>query len=482
MQKYINFYRNNIDCAVVIPTLVYEISVKVKGNSHNDIDILGETILSLIEEGEIINIDNLLKLIGIPYKYKKLLECEINELLDNKILELDASDKVVSINNSDNYSLETFYVIYDRMNKIFLDCIISGKEFKKIYPKNFDFNSNKSCFLGTESKKYTPEKYKLCYQLQQLINRSNKITISEGDYYEKNQEEDYNFIKPFYEIYLNTIDNIDNPIEADFLLKVVINSNQDIQYQSPFSNTTNSKYIDSCIKSKVDETKLLKILQIDYFSYLDKCKEKSMPYVFEYRKYDKDKSRISEIEKISLYKEVLLINGDMYKNFSLVTDDINKIVKSLLKECVSKFSKSRVEKKDICINNLTQLEYIKEILIIKSFIHKREKVIYRDREVIKSIGENSIVSYLKCIFISKFLTNDIYDAEVFKIFSEDIKLMNFMNDIWLYRNNTSHNIEKQEYYKSEYDMDNMQKERLIEAISELMNGLIYFVKIIKESY
>lgn len=478
---HINFYKNNIDCAVVIPTLVYEINVKVKGNSKNYTDILGETILSLIETGEKLDIDKLLKLIGIPFKYKKLLECEINELLDNKVLSLDEDGKVAEINNSKNYHLETFYVIYDRVNKILLDYIIPKDEFRERYLKAFDFDSNKTYYLGKESRKYIPEeKYKLCYQLQELINKSNNLSNLEED--EESQEEDGNFIRPFYEIHLDTIDNIDNPIEADFLIKIITNENQKIEFQSPFYITTYSKYIESCIKPKVDESKLLNILKKEYqiYLYLDKCKEKSMTYVNEYSKYDKDKSRLSEVEKISLYKEVLLLEGDAYKSFSLVIENINKILKSLLKECTISFAKSLVEKKNICINNLVELGDMKEILLVKSFIYKRQKFIHKDREIIKSIGESSIVSYLKCIFISKFLTNNPYEARVFDIFSKDVKLMSFMNEAWLYRNNTSHNIEKQEIYKSEYDMDNMQKERLIEVISELMDGLMYFVQTIKE--
>ncbi|MVX66483.1 hypothetical protein GKZ28_22670 [Clostridium chromiireducens] len=478
---HINFYKNNIDCAVVIPTLVYEINVKVKGNSESYIDILGETILSLIETGETLDIDKLLKLIGIPFKYKKLLECEINELLDNRVLSLDEEGKVAEINNSKNYHLETFYVIYDRVNKILLDYIIPKDEFRKRYLKTFDFDSNKTYYLGKESRRYIPEeKYKLCYQLQELINKSNNLSNLEED--EESQEEDDNFIRPFYEIHLDTIENIDNPIEADFLIKIITNENQEIQFESPFYNTTYSKYIESCIKSKVDEAKILNILKKEYqiYLYLDKCKEKSMTYVNEYSKYDKDKSRLSEVEKISLYKEVLLLEGDAYKSFSLVIENINKILKSLLKECTISFAKSLVEKKNICINNLVELRDMKEILLVKSFIYQRQKFIHKDREIIKSIGESSIVSYLKCIFISKFLTNNPYEARVFDIFSKDVKLMSFMNEAWLYRNNTSHNIEKQEIYKSEYDMDNMQKERLIEVISELMDGLMYFVQTIKE--
>ncbi|MFW2491549.1 hypothetical protein ACN077_23765 [Clostridium chromiireducens] len=477
---HINFYKNNIDCVVVIPTLVYEINVKVKGNSESYIDILGETILALIETGEKLDTDKLLKLIGIPFKYKRLLECEINELLDSKVLSLDEDGKVTEIDNSKNYYLETFYVIYDKVNKILLDCIISKSEFKSRYLITTEYNSNKSYFLGTESKKYIPEKYRLCYQLQELLNKSNNITSLEED--EEFQEEDYNFIRPFYEIHLDTIDNIDNPIEADFLIKIMTNENQEIQFQSPFYNTTHSKYIESYIKPKIDEKKLLNILEKEYqiYIYLDKCKEKSMIYVNEYSKYDKDKSRLSEVEKISLYKEVLLLEGDAYKSFSLVIENINKILKSLLKECTISFAKSLVEKKNICINNLVELGDMKEILLAKSFIYQRQKFIHKDREIIKSIGESSIVSYLKCIFISKFLTNNPYEARVFDIFSKDVKLMSFMNEAWLYRNNTSHNIEKQEIYKSEYDMDNMQKERLIEVISELMDGLMYFVQTIKE--
>ena len=223
-----------------------------------------------------------------------------------------------------------------------------------------------------------------------------------------------------------------------------------------------------------------RLLQIDYFRDLDQCKNKSEIYINKYKKLDQDKQRIEYIERISFYREVLSIPGEVYKNFALVISDIDKLVKSVLKELISKYGVISHERKNITIKAFCDLEEINDIKVIDTIINQRIKMISKDKELIKSIGESSIVSYLKCIYISNYLTSSKYEQKVFEVFSSNRRIIEFLNSIWLYRNNTSHNIEKQKHYDSDYDMEIMVQDRLEEVIEELMEEILYFAQAIKE--
>ncbi len=480
---YINFYGDKIEYAIRIPVFAYKISTNVieKGSS---IDVLGETILKVIEEGATLDIDSLIRMIGIPYKYRKLVEYEINELLDNNKIKLDENGKILKKSIYEK-TTEDFYVLYDKSNKIFLDCIIPINEFEKRYLKKNIFNNDKSYLVSSIVKNKDINKYGVCYRIQELITKSNSLTNlnNENEDVFEYRDEEYVFIRPFYKINLDIVENIDNPIDTEFLIKVFMNQNQNIEYEDPFTNENTSIYIDRYIKNKIDESKLLKILNDNNeFMYIEKCKDNSIDYIKEYEQLDKFETRLNYIEKISLYRELLSLKSDIYKNFSLATIEIEKIVKSLLKDLIENFKESKVELKNIKISGLDsnhKMDSVKNIKIISTIINQNHKIIYKDKKVINSIGESSISTYLKCIYISKFLTNDKYESKVFDVFSNDYRLVQFLNDIWLYRNNTSHNIEKYKFYNPQYDMEIMYKERLLEVTQYLTNELLYFVQVIK---
>ncbi|MCE9675732.1 hypothetical protein LPC27_08135 [Paraclostridium bifermentans] len=484
---YINFYRNKIEHAISIPVFAYKIKTYVKGKG-TDVDVLGDTIINLINKGEKLDIDYITRLIGIPNKYRKLVEYEINELLDNNKICID-SNNIITSKTKEEKIVESFFVLYDKENNVFLDCIIPEKEFQRNYLINDNFNKEKSYYLSTNVKKKDINKYTVCNKIQELITKSNKICYidkidgdNEFELFEYNSENDM-FLKPFYEINLDIVENIDDPIDADFLIKAYIDQRQDIQIEDPFSGENSSVYIEKHVRNRIDKTKLIKLLNNNNeFIQIESCNKKARGYIENYKKLDDKEERIKYIERISLYKELLLINGDIYKNFSLASIEIEKVVKSLLKDIIDNFNDSRIFLKNVKISGLcsnNELENIRGIKIIDSIINKNHKFIYNDKKVINSIGETSISSYLKCVYMSKYFTKDKFEEKVFKLFISDYRLVNFLNNIWLYRNNTSHNVEKYKYYNSEYDMDIMYKERLAEVTQELMEDLIYFVEKVK---
>lgn len=485
---YINFYRNKLDYAISIPVLAYKINTFTKGK-NGDIDVLGDAIISLISEGEKLDIDNITRLIGIPYKYRKLVEYEVNELLDGNKITVDQNNIILSKSKEDK-SKEEFYVLYDKENNTFLNCIIPAWEFKKSYLVYENFDRDKSYYLNTNIKNKDINRYTICYKIQELITKSNRVSNielengqGELDLFEYNNGNDI-FMRPFYEIRLDTVDNIENPIEADFLIKAYINQRQEIEIEDPFTGDNTSVYIEQYVKNRLDKSKLIKLLNNNNeFMQIDRCSQKAKAYLEDYKKIDNNKERLNYIERISLYKELLSLESDIYKNFGLATIEIEKVVKSRLKEIVDKFNKSRISSRNIsisglCLNN--ELDFVEDIKIIQAIKNYEYKLIQSEKKIINIIGESSISSYLKCIYMSKYFTKDNYEEEVFKLFTSDSRVVKFLNDIWLYRNNTSHNIEKNKYfYNSEYDMDVMYKERLLEVTQDLMTELIYFVDTIK---
>lgn len=473
---HINFYNENVEAVVTIPVLVYKITAKVDNPLNSNLDILGDTILALTEEGDIVSADILANKIGIPQKYKKLVQYEINELLDLKRLEIDETTQVVTRVYKDTVdNLEEFYVIYDKLNKLFLDCIIRGNEFNK-FAKNKPLEINKVYTLKDENKNYKPDKYLLCTQLQDLINRSNEVANLDEDQI----NEDYDFKRPFYKIYLDNIENINAPTESEFLFKVSINKNLEIYFESPFSKDTDSVYIERNIIPRVKMDQIYKLAmkdeQINYKGYEDKSKK----YVDIYMALDKDTQRIEYMKKICFNKAVLESHGDEYKLQPLAIIEVDKLLKSLLRELTYTFKESKTEKRNVVIENYCFFEQKDALEIIQSIKKQNIKVVYKGRKVINSFHETSIVSYLKCIYLSKFFTNNKNESIVYNIFTKEIKLIEFLNDVWLYRNNTSHNIERQKFYRAEYDMELMTKERLAEVMSALVDGIIYFTKTLKD--
>ena len=475
---YINYYGNNVLNSVVLPVYLFEIKVKSNNVKNNNLDVLGEAILGLLDENEIINISYISNLLGIPSKYKKIIEYEINELCDTGNIIIDENKKVLSLNDVAESYLESFYVIYDRVNKVFLDAIIPKNELdKKIYYNDMNIKTADNYFIEEGEKSYI-QRYNICYLIQQLIAKSNNsINFDEEDSEYSDIEE---MVRPFYHIDLETVENLDKPIEGYFLYKVLLNKEMEIEYEDPFTRNNYSTYIESNILNKIDNKKVKSIIKRFDFIDIDFIKDKIQNYLRSYRAFDNDETRLEHVDKIAYYKSVVDLEGEDYKKVASPINNFDKVVKSILKDITDKFGESKFEKRNVKVGNFNKLDNIKDIRIIKSFINENIKRVSKDFKVIREIGQTSIVSYLKAIYLSKYFTQADFDNNVFEIFVRDNKLIEFLNDVWLYRNNTGHNVEKGRHYDSAYDLDIMNQERLREVMDELTEGLIYFVSVVKE--
>ena len=314
--------------------------------------------------------------------------------------------------------------------------------------------------------------------IQQLIAKSNNsINFDEEDSEYSYIEE---MVRPFYHIDLETVENLDKPIEGYFLYKVLLNKEMEIEYEDPFTRNNYSTYIESNILNKIDNKKVKSIIKRFDFIDIDFIKDKIQNYLRSYRAFDNDETRLEHVDKIAYYKSVVDLEGEDYKKVASPINNFDKVVKSILKDITDKFGESKFEKRNVKVGNFNKLDNIKDIRIIKSFINENIKRVSKDFKVIREIGQTSIVSYLKAIYLSKYFTQADFDNNVFEIFVRDNKLIEFLNDVWLYRNNTGHNVEKGRHYDSAYDLDIMNQERLREVMDELTEGLIYFVSVVKE--
>ena len=308
---YINFYGNNILNSIVLPVYLFEIKVRSKSTNNNNLDVLGEAILGLLKEGDIIDIDYIGNILGIPNKYKKLIKYEINELCDSGNIIIDENKRILSLKNVAEAYLESFYVIYDRINKLFLDAIIPKDQLeKKIYYNDEKIKISDNYFIEEHEKNYI-KKYEICYLIQQLISKSNNsIEFDEEDSEYGNLDE---MLRPFYHIDLDTVENLDKPIEGYFLYKVYLNKEMGVEYEDPFTRNNYSTYIKNNIINKVDNNKIKNIIRKSDFIDMGVIKESINKYLQCYTAFDNEEIRLEHVDKIAYYQAVVNLDAEDYK-------------------------------------------------------------------------------------------------------------------------------------------------------------------------
>ena len=483
---YINFYGNNLNKAVSVPVQAYKINTFYKREKGDNLDVLGNTISEILKVGEKIDVHRICYQLGINPKYEKLVEKEINELKDKKIIECDKNLVVTQVNKEEIIQ-EKFYVFYDILNNVMLDCIVEEYEFER-YRKLINIKEDNVYKLGKANNKVVLDNYELCAKIQNLITESNKV-CGKIDANEDENSRKLNKI-PFHEIELDIVENIDKPIAADFLIAISRNmdymmskSKYKVNIRDPFTFEDSSKYIDDYIRDRVENNfKVEELIEDDFGlkemkrAYTDAEKIIKEKYKNILRNEDEEK----ELTDLIRLKKLLSANIDT--DIDIRINNINNIVKSRMRDIVYKFNESTIDTKNVNIKKLLEkdekIEEISDIKIVGIATNGNIKRIRENKQIISVLDQGSIKDYLKCIYVSEKFTNkkeNEYERKISNIFKER-KLVECLDDFLRYRNSTVHNIEKGKYYEEEYDLQILYKERLEEVVDILIGDLIYFLE------
>jgi len=238
---HINFFGRNIENGILLPVYVLKVNLYEDVDVESDIDELAFLIIQLLKKGEKVDAKNICRKIGIPIKYEKLIFHEINELKDKNIIKLNSEEVLVNDIKFNKPKSSVFYTLYDRINRSVMEVLIPEKYFEIFYGKIKGFNENK--FYKLKAEKTYLESYSISKDIQNIIFKFNKII--EG-YYENTLDNDLleddeikNFIKtgffPKNKLTFNYLENIETRVEADLVIKAIIDENSDVAYEWPFT-------------------------------------------------------------------------------------------------------------------------------------------------------------------------------------------------------------------------------------------------------
>ncbi|MPQ43666.1 hypothetical protein [Clostridium tarantellae] len=490
---YINLYGENIENAVFIPVYFFKVCVFEDSLIESKVDVLGQTILEMLDVGMKLDIDYLSRSIGIPSKYRKLLEFEVDDLKDNGLITVNENNNIEEI-SEDYKSAAYYYALYDRVNNNLMDVFIKEELFEKSIRKNHKIDASKGYKLNFLTRSNI-DAYDLSSKVDNLIKKINKVIDIDKDNFkvkeiDENEKKELELLKeggliPYNKIHFNFIDNFNLKEEGELLLKTIITPEGNIGYECPFTYNNKSLYIDRYIWNNVDEKRIKSLINIDCFNQLEVCEKKVALYLEEYKNFDSNLERVELFNQAVYYSKILECEGELYKNFQTPIIAYDKIAKGLLKDCIDKLGISSREGKEIILKDYIIKDeeicnVLTEYLIFNTIVNKKTKIIRKGSKLQNSIFVGSIGDYLYIIYLAPFFCENDYSKKVYKLFTEDERLINFLNDLWLYRNNTTHNVEDGRYYDLRYDMEIKHKERQLQEYNVLLEELFYFVEKLSE--
>ncbi len=476
---YVNFYGNNLNRAISIPMNVYKINAFSWVEKEEKLDVIGSILLDILKIDKKIDYRELANKIGVGRKYELLIKNEIKELKDRKMIEVEEESGILKSKEEGKIrTKENFYVFYDLINQKLLECILTEGQYN-IYKKS---NIDDEKIYKIDEKYIQPSKDRLYEELYELIEKSNKLCDSLED-----AEDNELNLTPFYKIDLDIIENINQPERVDFLISISssYDNNNIVRLRDPITEEEDSIYIKNYIRNKVEKnSKIEEFLDDDFDFKRMKAIRKEVKEEIE-KKYkniliDDDEKKILRdlifFEK-SLNEEDELLYKDCFFNEIDLDSEIKKRFKIILNKFIDVNLKTNTTLNNI-FDSYKELNSLKKILIIRVILKRgNEKIKLNPGEkAINIIKKSSIKDYLKLIYIAAkniLHENDSYEEKVYDIFKDE-KMVDSLNRLWLYRNNTVHREEDGDKYRPEYNLKILSKERLREVMSEIIEDTIYF--------
>lgn len=492
---HINFFGSNIEYGILLPVYVLKVNFYEDTEIKDTIDELAFLIIQLLKKDEKVDEKIICRKIGIPIKYEKLILHEINELKDKNIIKVNKDGILIEDIKFKKRENKVFYTFYDRFSKQLMEVLIPQNHFERMYGRIRNFNEKN--FYKLKVNNSFLEAYDISKKIKEFTFKFNKILEFYYDDLQINLKEkelyDNNEIKEFVEIGLipknklifNYIEDADSRVEAELVIKARIDENAEVAYEWPFTFDRKSLYMDKFIWNYLDKNRLKNILNIESFTILEKCINESKDLNKKYELLDKNIERREFFNQAVYFYNVLKSDENLYRSLHTPISSYEKIIKSILNEYISKLDVSIRDEKNITLKKLMsydkeKVENLKKYTIFTSIYNVNIKNIRAGFNLNRDILITSISDCMQIIYLAPFLLKDELANKLFDLFSTDHRIINFVNNIWLYRNNTQHNIEKGRFYNPEFDMEKKYKDRQIEEYGVLIEDLFYFLKMINE--
>lgn len=494
---YLNFYKRDLEVAVALPIYAIKVNVYENINKEKPLDILSRTVLELIKIYKEADVKKIAKMLGFEGKYERAIVYSIADLKKAQIIKLDERNKLIE-EKEIHVKVNSYYAIYDSMNKNILECLIKEDTFNSIKFYKNEFLKSENIYKFNEDRK--PHEQIVSKEIKKLINKINVYNESKNEFDYMEEENQYNefddinrentseilkelekSIIPQDFIELESVSNHMEFEKLELLIKVVKDKSGNLRFQWPFNNDYQSIYVEKYIMNYFDEnSKEYKVLSNkidnDDINYIMEVKSNIAKEISYYKKYKLSKERYDDLEKILFYREIIKLSGDFYKSIESPIGAFDKIIKSKFKDVTDKLGVCKKHKNFIVMDYFKNYSY--NNVLISSIKNRRIKPFYREKKLNYLIGESSISDYLTMIIIAPYVLKKRNEEIIRfqKSLLNDNRILDFINDIWLYRNTTTHSVEKGKYYDEKYDMTVKQKERIEEDINDYIVELEYFLE------
>lgn len=487
---YLNLYGKDIEAGISLPVKAIKLNLFTNISSEDKLDILGRTILKIIKIGEVIDKEEIAKMLGFVGPLEKIVGFVIEDLKKNLIIDVAENGELIKIDNMSSES-KVYYALYDLYNKNILECFIPEERFNELKWAKNDFIKEKNIYRFEDNSRVN--QVALSLEIKNMIDKVNKFNeyrreIERNSETNKDDKEEEqipvveSYMIPHEFVALEKIVNFTEFIDCDFLIKAINDeSGEAIKYQWPFTNEYESVYVEKYIESyfnedeKAKESLKEKVMMDDLYELMN-IGSNIDAKIAEYKNYYLDDERYDELRKILHYQKVVALDSNDYKNIENPIGAFDKIIKYKLKKITDTLG---ICKKQKGFNTRYYLDTREnDSLLVKKVSNRWIKGIKREADVKRVIGETSIYDYLTMILIAPYILKE-RNFEILKfrdILVENKNILDFMSNIWLLRNNTGHSVEKGKYYDEQHDIALKSRGRISEDINEAVEDLNEFLE------
>lgn len=479
----INFFKNNEEVLVSVPVFAYKALMYTE---EDNLDILQKHIIEVIDHYKHTNIDFICNNLGMPDEFKKIVDYEIRSLINEGLV--SESHGEVKLNEEVKIkTCELYYILFDKVNGMIIPQPIPAKDFEgKLKRKYFKERYDIKPIVNRPFNDYD----EINNEINNICKKYNKVfDVSRneiGNEIEEINDDFFNEVRMYKgKIYFKEIININNPIPMDFMVKAYRNEEGDIQYEWPFNKTNSSYFYKNLIHHvthKQLEELIIKVEEEELIKHDEELDSEKIRISVNFRLKGKN-SNINQVVINNLCNLRETMEGRILKakrfrsEHREVIQDMDEILKFMFTEIINKFSKVNYDMRQVSINNIMTSEQIKSITnkqIFKSIKDKRVNL-RAGKKVHECIQIRSLLSFFIIIYLSWCVTNGELEKKIVSMFKGNTSLMDFIEEVRMYRNNTVHSIDKSIIYNEKYDLNELPESRVKEILTDLEERLYILI-------